>query len=192
MKTIKWSVIVCVGMFAWNSAAQNYSIDWFKVAGGGGTSSNGTYQVSGTIGQPDASGAMTGGNYSLVGGYWSLCANGFTARRARWWPRPSIMRACRPSPRSSMPPRCAHFGLGSIAASAVVFDAFVELLAESHHFPECFQRGRWELHARRMRSPYREFTRRGPGGTGHLIITGRAAVPRNGVQLYWDGHRKSP
>src|ERR1019366_6385685 len=36
------------------------------------------------------------------------CANGFTARRARCWPRPSIMRACRPSPRSSMPPRCAR------------------------------------------------------------------------------------
>ena len=27
--------------------------------------------VSGTIGQPDASGAMTGGNYSLTGGFWA-------------------------------------------------------------------------------------------------------------------------
>jgi len=27
--------------------AQSYSIDWFKVAGGGGTSTGGTYQVSG-------------------------------------------------------------------------------------------------------------------------------------------------
>ena len=56
------------------SFAQSYSIDWFKIAGGGGTSSGGTYQVSGTIGQPDASGAMTGGNYSLTGGFWSLIA----------------------------------------------------------------------------------------------------------------------
>jgi hypothetical protein len=54
--------------------AQSYSIDWYKVAGGGGTSSNGQYVVSGTIGQPDASGAMTGGNYSLTGGFWSLFA----------------------------------------------------------------------------------------------------------------------
>jgi hypothetical protein len=30
--------------------------------------------LSGTIGQPDASGAMTGGNYSLTGGFWSLIA----------------------------------------------------------------------------------------------------------------------
>jgi len=43
----------------------NYSIDWYKIAGGGGTSTSATYQVTGTIGQPDAGGAMTGGNYSL-------------------------------------------------------------------------------------------------------------------------------
>jgi hypothetical protein len=54
--------------------AQNYSIDWYKVAGGGGTSSGGQYSLSGTIGQPDASGAMTGGSYSLTGGFWSLIA----------------------------------------------------------------------------------------------------------------------
>jgi hypothetical protein len=52
--------------------AQQYSIDWYKVAGGGGTSTGGTYAVSGTIGQPDAGGPMTGGNYSLTGGFWSL------------------------------------------------------------------------------------------------------------------------
>ncbi|MGA2279694.1 MAG: hypothetical protein ABSG80_05265 [Verrucomicrobiota bacterium] len=54
--------------------AQSYSIDWYKVAGGGGTSTGGVYGVSGTIGQPDASGAMTGGNYSVTGGFWSLIA----------------------------------------------------------------------------------------------------------------------
>ena len=52
--------------------AQQYSVDWYKVAGGGGTSTGGTYQVSGTIGQPDASGAMSGGNFSVTGGFWSL------------------------------------------------------------------------------------------------------------------------
>ena len=54
------------------SFAQSYTIDWYKIAGGGGTSTGTTYQVTGTIGQPDASGAMTGGNYSLTGGFWSL------------------------------------------------------------------------------------------------------------------------
>jgi len=52
--------------------AQSYTVDWYKVAGGGGTSTGGTYSVSGTIGQPDASAPMTGGNYSVTGGYWAL------------------------------------------------------------------------------------------------------------------------
>jgi hypothetical protein len=58
---------------AGTASAQNYSIDWHKVGGGGGTSTGGVYAVSGTIGQPEA-GAMTGGNYSLTGGFWSLMA----------------------------------------------------------------------------------------------------------------------
>jgi hypothetical protein len=53
-------------------SAQSYSIGWYKVAGGGGTSAGGTYQVSGTIGQADAGAAMIGGNYSIAGGFWSL------------------------------------------------------------------------------------------------------------------------
>ena len=52
----------------------NYTVDWFKVAGGGGTSTGGTYQISGTIGQHDASGSLTGGNYALTGGFWSIYA----------------------------------------------------------------------------------------------------------------------
>ena len=53
-------------------AQTNYSIDWYKIAGGGGTSTGGTYSVSGTIGQHDAGGPMTGGSYSLTGGFWAL------------------------------------------------------------------------------------------------------------------------
>jgi hypothetical protein len=52
--------------------AQQYSVDWYKISGGGGTSTGGTYQASGTIGQPDASGAMSGGQYSVTGGFWSM------------------------------------------------------------------------------------------------------------------------
>ena len=52
--------------------AQPYSIDWFTIDGGGGTSTGGVYLVSGTIGQPDAGGPMTGGNFSLTGGFWAL------------------------------------------------------------------------------------------------------------------------
>ena len=60
--------------FCLSAFGQSYSIDWYKIAGGGGTSTGATYQVTGTIGQPDAGGAMTGGNYSLTGGFWSLIA----------------------------------------------------------------------------------------------------------------------
>ena len=52
--------------------AQTYSVNWSKISGGCGTSTNGQFAVTGTIGQHDAGGAMSGGNYSLTGGFWSL------------------------------------------------------------------------------------------------------------------------
>ena len=54
--------------------AQSYTIDWYKTAGGGGTSTGATYQVTGTVGQHDAGSAMSGGNYTVTGGFWSLLA----------------------------------------------------------------------------------------------------------------------
>lgn len=54
--------------------AQSYSIDWFKVAGGGGASTGGVYSISGTVGQHDAGNPMIGGVYSITGGFWSLFA----------------------------------------------------------------------------------------------------------------------
>ena len=53
--------------------AQTYSIHWFTIDGGGGTSTGGVYSVSGTIGQPDA-GTMSGGNFTLDGGFWGIIA----------------------------------------------------------------------------------------------------------------------
>jgi hypothetical protein len=55
--------------------AQRYAIDWYKVSGGGGTSTNGQYLVRGTAGQPDASGAMTRGRYAVIGGFWRPVSN---------------------------------------------------------------------------------------------------------------------
>ncbi len=51
---------------------QSYCIDWLTIDGGGGTSTGGVYSVSGTIGQPDAGAPMSGVNFSLTGGFWSL------------------------------------------------------------------------------------------------------------------------
>lgn len=57
-----------------SAEAQGYSIDWRKVSGGGGTSAGGVYSVSGTIGQHDASSAMSAGPYAMTGGFWALYA----------------------------------------------------------------------------------------------------------------------
>jgi hypothetical protein len=71
MKLVTQALLLGLGVVALQ--AQNYSIDWFKVAGGGGTSTGGVYSVSGTIGQADA-GHLSGGAYTLDGGFWGLIA----------------------------------------------------------------------------------------------------------------------
>jgi hypothetical protein len=66
------AAITVTGLAAVTVSAQ-FAIDWFTIDGGGGTSTGGVYTVSGTIGQPDA-GTMSGGNYSLMGGFWGIVA----------------------------------------------------------------------------------------------------------------------
>lgn len=67
-------LVAALSAFAVSRAsAQNYSIDWFTIDGGGGTSTGGVYSVSGTIGQPDA-GHMSGGNFTIDGGFWGIIA----------------------------------------------------------------------------------------------------------------------
>src|SRR5213083_2827087 len=73
MKSLKITLLL-FAVTSTTALAQSYSIDWFTIDGGGGTSTGGVYSVSGTIGQPDAGAAITGGNYSLTGGFWSLYA----------------------------------------------------------------------------------------------------------------------
>ena len=66
------SLVLGAWFLVLSSAHAQFSIDYYKVAGGGGTSTGGVYAVSGTIGQPDAGPTMSGGNFSLTGGFWSL------------------------------------------------------------------------------------------------------------------------
>lgn len=47
-----------------------YDLTWNVIANGGATfSTGGTYSLGGTMGQSDA-GTMSGGSYSLLGGFW--------------------------------------------------------------------------------------------------------------------------
>jgi hypothetical protein len=73
LKEAYGAAVLFLSISAASLFAQNYSIDWFTIDGGGGTSTGGVYSVSGTIGQPDA-GHMSGGNFTIDGGFWGIIA----------------------------------------------------------------------------------------------------------------------
>ena len=54
-----------------SEANAQFTIDWYKIAGGGGEMSGAEYDLQGTIGQHDASQELTGGTFSLSGGLWT-------------------------------------------------------------------------------------------------------------------------
>ena len=51
------------------STAQTFDIAWYTMDGGGGQSGDGTFELNGTIGQPDAGVELAGGGFSLTGGF---------------------------------------------------------------------------------------------------------------------------
>ncbi len=53
---------------------QSYSIPWSTVGGGGGASAGGTFQITGTVGQPAVGATVQGGAFSITSGFWSLLA----------------------------------------------------------------------------------------------------------------------
>jgi len=67
-----FTLIALITLLASGLALANgldYTLPWWTADGGGGTSSGGSYTLSGTIGQPDA-GLLQGGEYTLGGGFW--------------------------------------------------------------------------------------------------------------------------
>jgi hypothetical protein len=54
------------------AVSADYTIGWWTVDGGGAESTGGNYVLNGTIGQPDASPALTGGFYTVQGGFWGV------------------------------------------------------------------------------------------------------------------------
>jgi hypothetical protein len=60
-------------LFAGLALAQDYDLDSWTVDGGGEMwTTGGDFELSGTIGQPDASTiVMTGGDFELTGGFWA-------------------------------------------------------------------------------------------------------------------------
>lgn len=61
--------LLVLGLVFSQSFAQ-YEMKKHTINSGGQTSTGGNYQVSGSIGQVDASNELAGGNFSLNGGFW--------------------------------------------------------------------------------------------------------------------------
>lgn len=78
MRLIAFVLLLCAA----GSASAQYRVDWFKIAGGGGSSIGGQWRVSGTIGQVDPDvvplcsqdgtqpGLCEGASVRLQGGFW--------------------------------------------------------------------------------------------------------------------------
>jgi hypothetical protein len=64
--------LACIALLlvggAVRAAIQAYDLPWYTIDGGSGTSLGGDYALSSSIGQP-AAGAMSGGIYTLEGGF---------------------------------------------------------------------------------------------------------------------------
>jgi len=74
--TVKRVAALASLVLAAAALAQQFEITRSTIDGGGVMrSTGGTFELSGTIGQPDA-GTMTGGNFELNGGFWFPLAVG--------------------------------------------------------------------------------------------------------------------
>ncbi len=70
-----WRIAIVAALCITKTAVSlaDYDLSWFTVDGGGDMwTTGGTFELSGTIGQPDAGPVMTGGNFTLTGGFWAV------------------------------------------------------------------------------------------------------------------------
>ena len=70
MKILTLTAVASAGLLAAAAGAQP-TMPWFTIDAGGGTSAGGSFTLSGTIGQCDAAAPMTGGGFTLTGGFWA-------------------------------------------------------------------------------------------------------------------------
>ncbi len=77
MNLLKYALSITALMSLGQSAlfGGGYTIDWHTIdAGGVSNSTAGTFELSGTIGQPDAASnpPLSGGTFELTGGFWPI------------------------------------------------------------------------------------------------------------------------
>jgi hypothetical protein len=71
---MRYSIITCLCLaIPCTVFADDFALDWWTFDGGGDMWSAGDdFELSGTIGQPDAGPVMTDGEFELVGGFWAV------------------------------------------------------------------------------------------------------------------------
>ena len=65
------TVLLMLALASPAALADDFDVDWYTVDGGGDMwTTGGDFELSGTIGQPDAGAVMAGGDFELTGGFW--------------------------------------------------------------------------------------------------------------------------
>lgn len=54
-----------------SAAGADFDLDWHSIDGGGGVSAGGDFELAGTIAQHDAGALLSGGAFTLAGGFWA-------------------------------------------------------------------------------------------------------------------------
>ena len=72
MKTSRLLLAAGTLLATGSSAFGQWAIDWSTIDGGGQTVSAGNWELSGTIGQPDASEPVSADEWTLSGGFWTV------------------------------------------------------------------------------------------------------------------------
>ena len=78
MHSATWILAIALVVSGGSVLGDDYIVEWWTTDGGGDMfSTGGDYELSGTVGQPDASPVMmTGGDFELSGGFWLPVAGG--------------------------------------------------------------------------------------------------------------------
>ncbi len=65
------AIAFIAGTAALAPSGPSFDLSWHTIDGGGGTSTGGGFELTGTVGQPDTGVVMTGGSFALIGGFWA-------------------------------------------------------------------------------------------------------------------------
>ena len=75
--TVGLTALALLALTAGVALAQGgFGIPWHTVESGGGGSAGGPYTVQGTAGQAEAGALLSGGSYTLAGGFWGAAGAG--------------------------------------------------------------------------------------------------------------------